>query len=103
MISVAELKERAEAAFKFVRMRRHYYRLTFKPTNSAAQQVLSDLSRFCRARESTFSTDPYKMALMQGRYEVWLRITQHLNLSDAKLFDLYSGSNIEVAELEGDE
>jgi hypothetical protein len=45
------------------------------------QMVLADLAKFCRANRSTFHPDPHVAARLDGRREVWLRITQHLNLS----------------------
>ncbi len=68
--------------------RRHAYRTLFK--GPVAEVVLKDLARFCRAHESTFHTDERTAVLLEGRREVWLRIAQHLNLSEADLWALYS-------------
>ena len=43
--------------------------------------VLEDLARFCRAEESTFHADARIEGIMQGRREVWIRISKHLNLT----------------------
>ena len=69
--------------------RRHVYQLTFRAP--AAQEVLKDLARFCRAHESTFHVDARAHAMAEGRREVWLRIANHLQLSADELWELYSG------------
>ena len=79
--------------------RRRSYRLLFldadnKP-NRAAESVLADLRRCCRAQSSTAavnpltrSVDPLAMAMAEGRREVWNRIQAHLNLSDRDITHL---------------
>jgi hypothetical protein len=47
--------------------------------------VLEDLSRFCRGKESTFHPDPRVHALQEGRREVLLRILDYLTLSPEEL------------------
>ena len=69
--------------------RRYAYQKTFN--GPLAEVVLKDLSRFCRAHESTFAIDPRAHALAEGRREVWLRIESHLKLSPDQLWQLYSG------------
>lgn len=54
-----------------------------------AEEVLADLAKFCRANQSTFHADPRVHAVAEGRREVWLRITQHLNLTDDQLWRMY--------------
>lgn len=67
--------------------RRHNYIHTFNtPTGEA---VLRDLSKFCRAHETTFHENDRATALLEGRREVWLRIAHHLNLSEEELWDKY--------------
>tara|TARA_R110000803_G_scaffold27832_3_gene64775 strand:- start:2264 stop:2509 length:246 start_codon:yes stop_codon:yes gene_type:complete len=68
---------------QFLTTRKRNYQTTFAGVGGEA--VLVDLARFCRADESTFNTDPRISALMEGRREVWLRITKHLNLSPDEL------------------
>lgn len=46
--------------------------------NAAA--MLADLSKFCRANESTFHVDPRVHALLEGRREVFLRIMNFLSV-----------------------
>jgi len=64
--------------------------------NYAGQAVLSDLAKFCRATRPTWSEDERHHARLEGRREVWLRITEHLNLTSEQLFALYGGHNIQI-------
>ncbi len=76
--------------------KRQAYRAIFEPSGQlspAAQIVLTDLRRFCRATVSTTvvsmvtqRVDPIASAQAEGRREVWLRIMQHLHVSDADLY-----------------
>lgn len=91
------LRERAGKLFDYLRQRRTAYKLTFAQDNYAAQAVLIDLARFCRANETTFHEDPRISAVLQGRHEVWLRIANHLHLTSEQLFALYNGNQF-VAE-----
>jgi hypothetical protein len=54
--------------------------------------VLADLAKFCRAHQSTFHPDTHVAARLDGRREVWLRITQHLNLTTDDLYKTASGA-----------
>lgn len=78
------------ATFDFLRGRKRAYQLAL--TSPAGLEVLEDLARFCRANETcVVPGDPTLTAILEGRREVWLRIQQHLNLTPAQLFELYSG------------
>ena len=47
------------------------------------ERVLADLRRFCRAGDATiFSTDALEMARREGRREVFVRISNLLNLDE---------------------
>ncbi len=71
--------------------RRQVYALAFAgPTGEA---VLRDLAQFCRANATTFHEDPRVHAVLEGRREVWLRIQQHLQLDDEKLWKLLGGKD----------
>jgi len=72
----------------FFNRRRTAYVNTFE--NPMGREVLADLARFCRANATTFHPDARMHAVAEGRREVWLRIAQHLNLSDDQLFELYA-------------
>lgn len=88
---MASVREAAGRLFDFLKRRRTAYGLTFRKDNYAAQEVLIDLAGFCRANQTTFHEDPRISAVLQGRHEVWLRITNHLHLTSEQLFALYNG------------
>lgn len=67
----------------FLRHRGQAYRRLFQGVHS--ETVLADLAKFCRANVSTFNPDPRLEGILQGRREVWLRIAQHLNLTEEQL------------------
>lgn len=67
--------------------RRQAYVNVFDGPNGEA--VVKDLAKFCRARETTFNADPRVSALLEGRREVFLRIAEHLNLTEEELFEKY--------------
>lgn len=74
-------------ARNFLARRRTAYVKTFQ--GPFGEEVLADLAKFCRANQSTFHADPRVHAVAEGRREVWLRISQHLNLTDEQLWRLY--------------
>lgn len=73
---------------EFLTSRKRNYQTAFKSV--AGEMVLEDLARFCRADETTFHTDGRVSALMEGRREVWLRITKHLNLTPDELVKYFN-------------
>ena len=77
-----------DTAREFLRTRQQAYRRVF--AGEPAKKVLADLAKFCRANESTFHTDPRVEGVLQGRREVWLRVSQHLNLTEDELQVLYN-------------
>ena len=81
-----------EQAKVFLRGRAGAYRRVFAPGNRDAEDVLRDLAKFCRANQSTGNPDPHIAARLDGRREVWLRVQQHLKLSDDDLWRLYGGA-----------
>lgn len=90
MTDFATLKERTLA---FLRRRQTAYRAVFTPDNVYTDEVLRDLAKFCRAHESTFHPEERAHAVMEGRREVWLRLQQHLRLTDEELWKLYHGKD----------
>ena len=70
--------------------RRHAYRQTFK--GPLGEAVLKDLMRFCRMHESTFHDNERVQSKLDGRREVILRISHHLNLTPEALWRLYHGA-----------
>lgn len=75
-------------AKQLIEQRKRAYALTYAGPHGDA--VLEDLAKFCRANESCFHPDARVHAVMEGRREVWLRIRQHLDLTEAELFTLLS-------------
>lgn len=81
------VQERLENLRDLIRVRiidkkRAYVGTFGRKDNVAAQAVLADLAQFCRASASTFAANEREHCLREGRREVWLRIRQHLNMSD---------------------
>lgn len=89
-----------EAMRKLLLRKRQAYRLTFLVDGNPSIQakiVLADLAKFCRATSPTTivslisgEVDPLASAQADGRREVWLRISQNLNISDADLYRIIS-------------
>lgn len=84
------LEERIERLKIFLHGRKRAYETTFPKNSIVAQTVLADLAKFCRADKTTFHSDPRIHAVLEGRREVWLRITNHLNLSQDELYKLFA-------------
>jgi hypothetical protein len=70
--------------------RRRAYKRLFDKDSEDVKIILADLAKFCRANQSTFHTNERTHAVLEGRREVWLRLQQHLNLSEEDLWALYS-------------
>jgi hypothetical protein len=72
--------------------RRNNYRAVFR--SDQGMRVLADLREFCRADTSCVvvskdgKIDTHATLLAEGRREVWLRITETLNLTDEQLLKL---------------
>lgn len=70
------------------------WRLCLHPSRGvAAQAVMRDLARFCRAHESTAHPDPHVAARLDGRREVFLYVQERLRLDDETLWQLYTIRN----------
>ena len=81
-----------DTVLKYLGQRKTAYHLVFRKDQPADMEVLADLARFCRANEScVVPGDRDRTLLLEGRREVFLRITQHLNLTPEQLYLLYSG------------
>lgn len=78
-----------QATWNYLRGRKRAYLQTFG--NPVGEQVLRDLAKFCRAHETCFHADPRVHAALEGRREVFLRITQNMHLSTEELYRLYGG------------
>lgn len=57
--------------------------------SDAAEKVLADLEKFCRADESCFNPDDRLTAILLGRQEVILRIRDFLNLTIDEICQKY--------------
>jgi hypothetical protein len=87
--------EQIEKALSLLRERQRAYQLAF--SQPAGLAVLNDLSKFCRAVEScVIPGDRDKTLILEGRREVFLRMTEHLNLSIEQLYALYSGKHVDL-------
>ena len=76
-----------ESAEALLEQRSRAYQLCF--SSPAAKMVLEDLAVFCRANASCYHDDPRLHAALEGRREVWLRITEHFNLTVDDLVKRY--------------
>lgn len=85
------IRETVSKTFAFVRDRKKAYQLLFDSSKPPARIVLADLSKFCRAHETcVVPGDRDRTLLLEGRREVFLRITQHLHIPEQELYDLYT-------------
>ena len=74
---------------QFFSRRRRAYAATF--SGPQADIVLEDLARFCKAEQTPFHENQRLTDVMIGRQEVWLRIKNHLHLSDDEVYSLFTG------------
>jgi hypothetical protein len=72
----------------YLTTRAQAYRFVFKGVHG--ERVLGDLARFCRAHDSTFNPDPRAEGILQGRRDVWLRISRHLNMTEEELWSHFN-------------
>jgi hypothetical protein len=84
-----EISKLLSDARNFLFRRQQAYQTVLNPETIPAQIVLGDLAKFCRATRSTFHADPHMAARLDGRREVWLRISEHLNLTQEELWAIY--------------
>lgn len=82
-------REPVARAQELVTQRKAAYHRTFEGTGVDGKAVMADLANFCRAHQSTFHPNPTVANRLDGRREVWLRIQQHLQLTDQQLWDLF--------------
>lgn len=80
--------ELVEKARGFLFRRQQAYRATFR--GPVADVILKDLAKFCRAHESIFDENTHVVARLEGRRETWLRIQNHLNLTQEQLWALHN-------------
>lgn len=86
-------------SFDFLRFRKRDYQLSLGRLDVHAQRVLGDLAKFCRANESCVVPGDRDLSLiLEGRREVWLRIANHLHLTPAQLYAIYTGHEFNPAQ-----
>lgn len=91
-------------AYEFLRFRKRDYQLTFDMRSVSAQRVLQDLAKFCRATETCVVPGDQRMTdVLEGRREVWLRITNHINLTTDQLYAMSTGRSFNPLDLEDKE
>ena len=78
-----------ERARRFLVTRRQAYRRTF--SGPVADIVLRDLATVCFAHTSPKCATEREHADADGRRWVWLRIQEHLQLTEEQLWNLYDG------------
>jgi hypothetical protein len=72
--------------FELILRKARCYQTIFNKENQAARVVLADLARFCRATKPTFcGENTHQSALLEGRREVFLRILENLEITEADL------------------
>lgn len=87
--------EQIEKALSALQQRQRAYQLAF--SQPAGMAVLTDLTKFCRAVEScVIPGDRDKTLILEGRREVFLRMTEHLHLSIEQLYALYGGQHVDL-------
>lgn len=101
MVSQARLAEIARSTIDYLRRRKRDYSLTFNRMDPANVAVLNDLALFCRANKTCFHPDPRVHAVLEGRREVWLRITNHLHLTTEDLYSMQGGAAV-LKPIDGD-
>lgn len=103
MTTSSEHKAKADDV---LRNRKRAYQLAV--ANPAVQEMLHDLSTFCRAHLTPAPelegqpVDVNRAMVMFGRQQVFDRIQRHLHLSVDQLFSIYSGRRFQVTEDEDD-
>lgn len=83
------MSDLVERAREFLFKRRRAYLRVLDKNNKDVELILRDLAKFCRAHETTHNPDQRLSAVLEGRREVWLRIQQHLNLTEEELWSIY--------------
>jgi hypothetical protein len=83
----------------FEKNKEQAYRTTFtgdnEKTHESGKQVLGDLRAFCGATKSNYSSDALEMARMEGRREVFNRITNYLKIDYDDYYELEQDFDIE--------
>lgn len=89
-----------EQAMQWLHSRSLAYQSIFLGHGRDTDIVLQDLAKFCRASESTFHENQRASDVLIGRREVFLRISQHLRLSQEQLWQLYGNKSLPPSQPE---
>lgn len=81
LVTKKQLSPAQQARKNYLLKRMQAYQHVFNSENTFLADVFNDLSRFCRANDTTFHIDPRAHAALEGRREVWLRIKDHLDMN----------------------
>ena len=92
------LLEKVKSFRDALRGRIFAYNRVFDPKNQYTHDVLRDLAKFCRAHTTAFHPDARVHAVLEGRREVWLRIQQHLQLTEDEIYNLHVVKETKGAE-----
>jgi hypothetical protein len=77
---------------------RHAYQ-AFRSIPVINEHVLPDLAEFCRALDpAPREGDLFIQGRAAGRRDVWLRIQEHLHLTEDELFEVYRGRSVGMGE-----
>lgn len=82
-----------------IRGRTFAYNQVFNRQSPFTDIVLKDLAKFCRAHDSTYHKDARIHAALEGRREVFLRIQEYLELSEAEIYALHKIKDMNKEDL----
>lgn len=90
-VQLAAQANRTDQATRTLRIRRDAYIRFFGGTGQPGDKrmVMEDLRKFCRGGETPWDNDPRVHALLTGRFEVYRRIQDHLELEFDDLLERY--------------
>lgn len=73
----------------FLSLRKRSYQSIFGEAGPAGSEAMKDLAKFCYGFKSTAVPNRDLSLVLQGRREAWLRICEHLHISEEELTRLY--------------
>lgn len=81
----------------FLSRRKQSYQSLFGSAGIVSSEGMKDLARFCHAFKTTAVPNRDLSLVLQGRREVWLRISEHLQLQPEELAALYGAVAVKQA------
>ena len=78
---------------KEILKRRAAYREVFGANTEFVNRILTDLKRFCRMDESTFSPDQRVHAFLEGRKDVYYRMMRYLHSTEEEILNYHRRGN----------